>query len=82
MKDFDNMRAKIEDNYKGFMRRMPFEGDFPDLTRPENFNRFKRELKEYVFSTKEKDGIKKEIDMRVAGESKGKKKKIISFLRF
>lgn len=34
---------------------MPFDGDIPDLSKPENFNKFKRELYNRAFLTEYKE---------------------------
>jgi hypothetical protein len=71
MKYYDEFIANMGRKKAELKARLPFKGEFPDLTKPENFNKFKHELKNYFFNVdlkkQEDDKIQKEILI----ESKG-----------
>lgn len=71
MKLLDDYTNQINLKYLAFKSRLPFKGDFPDLTQPENFNRFKRELKDYFFGVDEKIEQEKLIEKKIKEDSKG-----------
>jgi len=71
MKYFDIAKQTILFNWNRFLLKLPFEGNIPDLTRPENYNKFKRELKNYLFKTEEKERIKQEAESELKKVSKG-----------
>jgi len=68
---FDQLKNEIQLQHRAFLAKMPFQGDLPDITKPENYNRFRREIKNYFFNTEGKQQAKKEFELQMKTESKG-----------
>ena len=72
MRAFDLIKDYIGYKYAIFLSYMPFGGDIPDISEPENFNKFRREVKNRIFLTELREAKRKEMEEKLKLESAGK----------
>jgi len=71
MKYYDNIINALESKCAEVKSKLPFQGELPDLSKPENFNLFKHELKNYFFNVDKKKEEEKLIQQEVKVQSQG-----------
>jgi len=82
MRMFDAAKDEILLQHKVFLSKMPFQGDMPDITKPENFNKFRREMKNYFWNTEEKQKLKQESVFQLKTEGKDYDQTVLDFTQY
>lgn len=70
MKLFEEGRGYLKRKYTRLMKILPFEGEIPEVDKPENYEKAKGELKEYFFGTKAKEAERKVLETQLNIEGK------------